>query len=66
MNTTNVIGKKVSRETLGPIAERCVIVCVAPKDEQGAAEEHSWVHVPREAALSQNEPGKQQEWQEQM
>lgn len=40
MNATNVIGKKVSRETLGPVAERCVVVCVATKDEQGAAEEH--------------------------
>lgn len=52
MNPTNVIGKEVCRETLGPIAEWCVVMCVATKDEQSAAEEYSWVQVPWKATLS--------------
>lgn len=52
MNPTNVIGQEVCGETFGPIAEWSVVVCVATKDEQGAAEKHSWVHVSWKAALS--------------
>lgn len=65
---TDVIGEEIGRETLGPVAERCVIVRVASKDEQGAAEERSWVQVAWKAALSENEPGtcvwrQEQMWQ---
>lgn len=53
---TNVVGHKIRRETLGTVAERRVIVRVAAKDEQSAAEEDGRVEVPREAALFQDEP----------
>lgn len=58
VSRTDVIGEEVSREAFGAVAERRVVVCVATKDEQRAAEEHSGVQVPREAALFQNEPGR--------
>lgn len=57
MSPTDVIREEVSGETLGPVAERCVIVCVASKEEQRAAEERRRVQVARKSALSQDEPG---------
>lgn len=54
---TDVVGEEVSREAFGPVAQGCVVVRVASKNEQSAAEEHSWVQVPWKAAFSQNEPG---------
>ena len=57
MSPTDVIGEEVSWETFGSVAERCVVVRVATEDEQGAAEQRRRVHVPRIAALSQDEPG---------
>lgn len=40
VSPTDVVGKEVRRETLGSVAERCVVVRVAAEDEQGATEEH--------------------------
>lgn len=57
VSPTDVVGEEVGREAFGAVAERRVVVRVATKDEQRAAEEHSGVQVPREAALFQNEPG---------
>lgn len=53
---TDVVSHEVGGETLGAVAERCVIVRVAAEDEQGAAEQDGRVEVPRVAALLQDEP----------
>lgn len=56
VSLTNVISHEVSGETLGTVAEGRVVVRVAAKDKQGAAEQDGWVEIPGVAALFQDEP----------
>ncbi len=42
---TNVIGEEVSREALGSIAKRGVIMCISSKDEQSSSQQHRRMQV---------------------